>query len=449
MTSTLSRRDAERGPGRVVQGGGLLLLLATAVVLGFIAATVVGHSLALGFAACALPLVPIMLLRPEIPAVAALAVLPFETNLAPVSVGVNVAASDLLFAICFVGLIYRYSTDLEARARLRHLRPLLSIVAIYVAAAILVTAAHPGKTTLVNLVQRVEVVGIPLLVGATLLSARAANLALRLFMVAAVVVATAALLTPGVAGSYLGIQKNPAGQYIADAAFLSIVCIPKPVMRYLVFGYLVVGVYSTHSRGALLGVLVGVAVYLAVTSSNLVQAGTRIVSAAVLAFAVFSFLPHTAQERLLGQAKTTQFNDLVRREYAEDATRIIGDHPVLGVGIGNYFAGEATNGSLSTDPHNIVLLETAEGGYVLITAFGLLQLGALVIVLRRRKAGWALAALAVQIAILTHAQVDIYWVRGTPVMGWLLIGLTLSSGQALEAPSAGRGSGERRLAIAR
>jgi hypothetical protein len=63
---------------------------------------------------------------------------------------------------------------------------------------------------------------------------------------------------------------------------------------------------------------------------------------------------------------------------------------------------------------------------MLVVAFLLLQLGAIVVVFRRRKLSpWAVPAICVQVAILVHGMVDVYWVRGTPVMGWLLIGLAL------------------------
>jgi hypothetical protein len=45
---------------------------------------------------------------------------------------------------------------------------------------------------------------------------------------------------------------------------------------------------------------------------------------------------------------------------------------------------------------------------------------------RRKYSPWAGPALALQAAILTHGLVDVYWVRGTPVIGWLLVGMALN-----------------------
>ena len=183
------------------------------------------------------------------------------------------------------------------------------------------------------------------------------------------------------------------------------------------------GAYATESRGALLGLGVGIVVLAALSSRDLLQFVVRAaVVAAVIALG-FALLPHSAQQRILGNTSSTRYNDDIRRSYAHDARQVIDDHPLLGVGVGNYHAGQEFDLTATDDPHEIVLLTTAEGGYPLLVAFGVMQLGAILVVYRRR-AGNALAplAIAVQVSTLVHALVDIYWVRGTPVLGWLLVG---------------------------
>ena len=41
--------------------------------------------------------------------------------------------------------------------------------------------------------------------------------------------------------------------------------------------------------------------------------------------------------------------------------------------------------------------------------------------MRRVEVG--VVAAAVLLATVAHGMVDIYWVRGTPVLGWLLVGM--------------------------
>ena len=43
--------------------------------------------------------------------------------------------------------------------------------------------------------------------------------------------------------------------------------------------------------------------------------------------------------------------------------------------------------------------------------------------MRRAGAAVAVAAAAVLLSTVAHGMVDVYWVRGTPVLGWLLVGM--------------------------
>ena len=45
------------------------------------------------------------------------------------------------------------------------------------------------------------------------------------------------------------------------------------------------------------------------------------------------------------------------------------------MGVGNYLAGSATNLTQATDPHDVILLEAAEGGYIFAASFILLVVG--------------------------------------------------------------------------
>jgi len=77
----------------------------------------------------------------------------------------------------------------------------------------------------------------------------------------------------------------------------------------------------------------------------------------------------------------------------------------------------------STDPHDVVLLQAAEGGWAFAGSFVVLVLGGVLALIRLRRVDLAPAALGVLIATVAHGLVDVYWVRGTPVLSWLLVGM--------------------------
>jgi hypothetical protein len=210
---------------------------------------------------------------------------------------------------------------------------------------------------------------------------------------------------------------------------------------------LVLGLFLTQSRGAVVAVAVGVVV-LTVLSARpggfLARRGLWIVLAGVLAFAL---MPASVQDRFTNFSSTSlapsghyasgSFALLTRHQYVRDAERIIDAHPWTGIGVGEYLVGAPTDLTQTTDPHNVILLQAAEGGYGLAVCFGLLVLGTVLAMGRLgRRVELAPVAAAVLLATVAHGLVDIYWVRGTPVLGWLLVGMACGC-----AWSARRGAG--------
>jgi len=124
-----------------------------------------------------------------------------------------------------------------------------------------------------------------------------------------------------------------------------------------------------------------------------------------------------------GQQSAGQYAIYLRHQFYDDAHRIIDAHPWTGVGIGNYGAANALSAHPVQDPHQVLLLQQAEGGYGLGAAFVLLIAGTMVALRRMRQVDVAPAAAGVLIATAAHGLVDVYWVRGTPVLGWLLVGM--------------------------
>jgi O-antigen ligase len=142
---------------------------------------------------------------------------------------------------------------------------------------------------------------------------------------------------------------------------------------------------------------------------------------------VYQWLPSTVTARFTnfsGAAGTAGAYAIdIRGEYVHDAEQLIAAHPWTGVGVGNYLAGNVQQVTLTTDPNNVLLLEAAEGGYLFAASFVLLIGGAVFALWRLRRIELAPAAVAVVLATVAHGLVDIYWVRGTPVLGFLLVGM--------------------------
>ena len=82
----------------------------------------------------------------------------------------------------------------------------------------------------------------------------------------------------------------------------------------------------------------------------------------------------------------------------------------------------------------MILLEAAEGGIIFAASFILLIGGAASGLWRMRRTELAPAALAILLATVAHGLVDVYWVRGLPVLGFLLVGM--ACGLAKERRSA-------------
>jgi O-antigen ligase len=188
------------------------------------------------------------------------------------------------------------------------------------------------------------------------------------------------------------------------------------------------GLILTVSRGAIGGAVIGIMVVLVLQRTRARPVLTRVLPLALVALAAFAFAPTSLQSRVTtfhpGTSTPGEYAIYLRDKYARDAHEIIHEHPWTGVGIGNYYAADsAITTTPVLDPHQVLLQQEAEGGYVLAAAFVLLIGGTLLILRRMREVDVVPAAAGVLIATAAHGVVDIYWVRGTPILGWLLVGM--------------------------
>jgi hypothetical protein len=339
--------------------------------------------------------------------------------------GVHVAASDLVLVL-IAARILADAVVQRRSAALRALRPVRVAVVQYAWFILILLVLHIGLGSTVKSAQRIELFFIPMLVGAYVAIRRDHMLVLKAYVIAttALAIVWPFLNSHGLTEQF---QKNPTGQMIVGAILL---LVSVRALRRLLpcLPILVVGLALTASRGAVLGLVVGVALltlWLGGRSRGVLVSRTLMVVLTVAL--VYQWLPSTVTARFTnfsGAAGTAGAYAIdIRGEYVHDAEQLIAAHPWTGVGVGNYLAGNVQQVTLTTDPNNVLLLEAAEGGYLFAASFVLLIGGAVFALWRLRRIELAPAAVAVVLATVAHGLVDIYWVRGTPVLGFLLVGM--------------------------
>jgi hypothetical protein len=410
---------------RFSQVPGLIAVLVLAVSTAY----AFDRSLALGIVLACLPFVPLLLAHPRIAAVLGVAVLPISADVLS-GAPVRLSLPDLILAIAFLGTL-----TVASRHDWLALRPMLPFVAVYAVVLAVAVAAHSDTAAVVNGVQRLQIVLVPLVVGALCLQLRGLQRALSCYIVVACVVGLA--FSADLLPTSLAFQKNPVGQFLVGA-LLVILGTQGPRWRWLAVPPLGYGLFQTESRGALLGLVLGILVLL------VANIGTRRVRTALILLPVivvlgvtYASLPDDVQQRTStltagdrANGGGAQYTIRIRGAFQRDAITLIREHPGTGVGIGHYLSGDLFRGTLTADPHNVLLLEAAEGGLPMLAAFGVLILGTCVVLWRRRRdSPLAVVALAVQVSTVGHGCVDIYWVRGTPVLAWLLVGAALADAQ--------------------
>jgi hypothetical protein len=418
---------------------------ATVLGLGLVAAFVVGYwGQSHANYAQALALLPLgiaVLCKPQLPLVLGVAALPLSLDVSGGSVQFTV--SDLLLTLAFAGAVPALLLVPEWRDRVRGAGPLLAITAPFAVWLVAVAVNHASLVDVLKTGQYYQLFLLPLLLGALVLDRRQARWALTGFVVMAVVVAALWAFTGG-DFAFAG-NKNPAGQYMANAIILVLALAPSWLWRIAALIPLVIGLGFTQSRGAILAAGVGVLVVLMLRGlGSWRRTVTAIVPLAVALVVGFQFLPEEVVARntdfSAGQAGTdltaAQYSVKLRDTFREQGWQLVDEHPVFGVGPGNYRTGTPGQESYTTDPHNLAIRTAGDVGYPGLATFGLLAVGSALLAARRiRVNSYAAIAVAVQAGLLAHGFFDVYWVRGTPVLGWLLIGMALN--RRLDEPSRG------------
>lgn len=408
-------------------------LLGVAAVAG-LAGYLVVDDLLLAAALALVPVVLGLLTHPGLTGIALAVTVPFSQDVTGGRVGLNVSLSDLLLVVLLVAVCSEAVLLRDSRP-LRALRPLGLPLLAYVGVMLLLLAYHGGLITAIKTGQRLELFLLPLVVGAALaLRGHTAAVLTAYVLSSTFLAATWPFLWD--TGTY-AIQKNPAGQFMANAILLLVGV--RDLRRLLPYcmPVLVPGLLFTLSRGAIVSVGVGLAVLLVLQRGrDRRRLALLLIPVLVGTALAFRLLPEEAQERTTnfrsGEQTAGAYALKIRDQYREDARAIIAEHRWTGIGVGRYLTGSDVDGTTSTDPHQVLLLQQAEGGYPLVAGFLVLVVGSSIVVARRRDdSPVAATAVAVSVAIAVHGLVDVYWVRGTPVVGWLLLGLAL--GQAMDS----------------
>jgi hypothetical protein len=339
--------------------------------------------------------------------------------------GVHVAASDIVLVLVTTRILAD-ATVMRRFAAMRALRPVRLAAIQYAWFILVLLVLHASLDSGVKSLQRIELFVIPMLVGAYVAIRRDHMLLLRAYVIATTVLAIAwpILNSHGLAGQF---QKNPVGQLIVGAILL-LVAVRGLRRLWPCMPLLLLGLGLTASRGALLALVVGLVV-LSVMSGGARRRilVTRTLALVLIGAAIYPWLPSDVTSRLTSYTTTAgvagSFAIDVRDAYDHDAEQLISEHPWTGVGVGNYIAGSPINLTQTTDPHEVVLLEAAEGGYLFAASFIVLILGGAFALWRLRRVELAAVAAAVLLATAAHGLVDVYWVRGNPLLGFLLVGM--------------------------
>ncbi|MGY1779788.1 O-antigen ligase family protein [Geodermatophilus sp. SYSU D01036] len=412
---------------------GLVTLLALTFLVGFWSQEHARYA----YLMAAAPLLLVLVLRPQVPVVLGAALLPF-LGIGATAGGTQVTASDALFALAFVGALVCLLLEPSWRDRGRDTRALLLCGAAFAVWLVAVMLVHGSVTVALNSVQTYQLFLVPLVLGTVVLQPRTARAVVAVFILGSVVLALAWILTGGDAPPLTG-NKNPDGQMIANAMVLALALAPTWTWRVALLVPLGAGLVFTQSRGALLGAGVGIVVVLLLRGlGSWRRTLAAVVPLVVLVVVGYRLLPDEVLSRTtdfstgaagtsMGDLTAAQYSVALRETYADQGWQLVDANPVFGVGPGNYRTGIPGQDSYTIDPHNLAIRTAGDVGYPGLIAFGLLVVGTALVAYRRRRVNpYVAVALAVQAAVIVHGFVDVYWVRGTPVLPWLLLGMAVN-----------------------
>ncbi len=302
-----------------------------------------------------------------------------------------------------------------------------ALFALYAAVALFVYLQFPVSTSLLTIATRSVMVLVPFACGVALANSERVLRAFLHAYVASCAALAAVWLTSFGSPAVAGINKNPGGQMLAGAILVGVVIVKKPALRTGLVLLLGGGLAATGSRGAVVGLMAGCLVLFVLhseTRRRMSRLGQFLVSG-LIAFALGYF--GRTQSAFLDRSLSNETLDQ-RALLRADALERWHANPI-GNGVGTYVPQVAQLSQLrSNDPHNVFVLCLYEGGIPLLVAFVLLCLVPVFLVIRRSRFSWIHAlAVAVPVSLLVRSYFDIYWVRATPTLCWVILGAALAT----------------------
>lgn len=335
---------------------------------------------------------------------------------------VNVSYSDILVAVTGAAAV-----TFGVHRRLQSISRLLFVTfGAYLASLAVSLTANAALRSDFEFAHRIALVGGAVLAGAWAVQRGVQHQALRLLLVVSVVVSAAAtehMVRGGIGAAYpLGYQKNFAGSLLAQTLMLLLI-VPREfrikASWLRVAGALVLlGLVASQSRGGMLEVVIGAAIWLA-KSRHARRRATRLVALVIgLTLAVGVGLSVRAQ------LNSGTYTSLTQRFVVEAQTQKLWEqHPWTGVGL-KYFVLPEYAGYQA--PNNVLDEALAEGGFPALAGFAIFMIGSLV-ALSKSRGSFAVAGLALVAGHFAHGMVDIYWSAGTVTLAWIVAGMALSA----------------------
>lgn len=296
---------------------------------------------------------------------------------------------------------------------------------VYLVVLAVTLLANPSVRAVLELFHRLILVCGAVAVGSALAASGRARLAMRLFLVAAAVVAVAAVLdtlSNELGPAYpLGIHKN-AGGFLLTAALLVTVIAPDLVAiptaaRVPVQALLAAGLLACQSRAS-------AATFVAVLFIALLRRpGSRALVPAIGAIALAAMIWTTSQN-LTEDSSAARFNALnTRIEAYDNSLEIWSEQPIFGAGL-RYFRDAAYEGV--TEPHSVIVASLGESGIVGTAALAVM-LAMVIAALRTGKSSASRLAIYLVVAQVVNGLADIYWVAGRGTLPWLVVGIAVGT----------------------
>ena len=186
-------------------GGGIAVVGAAALV-----AVAAQRSLIAGIALALLPALVLLVPRPVVAAVIGVALVPITASVVPAG-PLRVSASDALLLLALLA-----GLGVAQRQDWAPVKPLVPVIAFYGLTLLPALSARVEPGGLINAAQRLQIVIVPLLVGAVVLRRSGLSAALHLYVLVSCLLGV--LFGLGLLPGQLEAQKNPVGQFVAGYA---------------------------------------------------------------------------------------------------------------------------------------------------------------------------------------------------------------------------------------